>query len=104
MIPIGLTLNTGKANAITLLMMTSVSSAIVLGKSLFYQLVRDVLSVVDEAKHGLRLDVKSLLLPGQYSSVKNNAHLIKEATIRTKLGDPHDCRAFAGALVESKTL
>jgi DNA-binding LacI/PurR family transcriptional regulator len=57
---IGRTLNTGKANAIALLMMTSVSSAdIVRGTSLFYQLVRGVLSVVDEAKHGLRLDVKS---------------------------------------------
>jgi DNA-binding LacI/PurR family transcriptional regulator len=57
---IGRTLNTGKANAIALLMMTSVSSAdIVRGTSLFYHLVRGVLSVVDEAKHGLRLDVKS---------------------------------------------
>src|SRR5580704_12380068 len=57
---IGRTLNTGKANAIALLMMTSaVSADIVRGTSLFYHLVRGVLSVVDEAKHGLRLDVKS---------------------------------------------
>jgi LacI family transcriptional regulator len=57
---IGRTLNTGRANAIALLMMTSASSAdIVRGTSLFYQLVRGALSVVDEAKHGLRLDVKS---------------------------------------------
>src|SRR6202011_712987 len=35
------------------------SVPLVRGTSLFYQLVRGVLSVVDEAKHGLRLDVKS---------------------------------------------
>ena len=57
---IGRTLNTGRANAIALLMMTSFSSAdIVRGTSLFYHLVRGALSVVDEAKHGLRLDVRS---------------------------------------------
>src|ERR1700737_1793071 len=57
---IGRTLKPGQGIAIALLMMTSVSSAdIVRGTSLFYHLVRGALSVVDEAKHGLRLDVKS---------------------------------------------
>ncbi|HEY0792114.1 MAG TPA: LacI family DNA-binding transcriptional regulator [Chthoniobacterales bacterium] len=57
---IGRTLNTGKAHAIALLMMTSASSAdIVRGTALFYHLVRGALAVVDEAKYALRLDVKS---------------------------------------------
>jgi DNA-binding LacI/PurR family transcriptional regulator len=57
---IGRTLNTGKSNAIALLMMTSVKYADIVHKtSLFYYLQQGVLAVVDQANYSLRLDVKA---------------------------------------------
>jgi hypothetical protein len=41
---------------------------------------------------------------GKQSAIKNNAHLKKETTIRTEFGGAHDRGAFAGGLVEGKTL
>jgi hypothetical protein len=38
------------------------------------------------------------------SAVKNDAHLKKETTVRTEFGGAHDCGAFAGGLIEGKTL
>jgi hypothetical protein len=57
---IGRTLNTGKSNAIALLMMTSAKYADIVHKtSLFYYLQQGVLAVVDQANYSLRLDVKA---------------------------------------------
>ena len=38
------------------------------------------------------------------SAVKNDAHLKKETTVRTEFGGAHDRGAFAGGLIEGKTL
>jgi hypothetical protein len=38
------------------------------------------------------------------SAVKNDAHLKKETAVRTKFGGAHDRCAFAGGLIEGKTL
>ena len=57
---IGRTLNTGKSNTITLLMMTSIEIANIVHKtSLFYYLQQGVLGVLYQANYSLRLDVKS---------------------------------------------
>jgi len=38
------------------------------------------------------------------STVENDAHLKKETTVRTEFGGAHDRGAFAGGLIEGKTL
>src|SRR3981081_3823378 len=38
------------------------------------------------------------------SAVKYDAHLKKETTVRTEFGGAHDRGAFAGGLIEGKTL
>jgi hypothetical protein len=69
---------------------STVSADIVRGTSLFYQLVRGVLSVVDEAKHGLRATPPSIAKDAQHileiaRSVNSGTELELERIERSRI-------------------